>query len=85
MSRLSKTPEQTHAILRRELENIAPEADLSQLDNDADIREELDIDSFDFVRYIAAVCDALELDVPELDYIEFTTLARAEKYLGTLG
>ncbi len=84
MSRMNKTPEQIHVILQRELENIAPEADLGLLDNDVDIREELDIDSFDFVRYIAAVCEALEIDVPELEYIEFTSLSRAEKYLANL-
>ena len=82
MTDMAKTPEQIRAILKQELGNIAPEAELDALDPSADIREELDIDSFDFVRYITAVCSALGGDVPELDYIEFSTLARAEQYLG---
>ncbi len=81
MNEPQKSSERVLAILKRELENIAPEADLDALDPSLDVREELDIDSFDFVRYIAAVCEALGTDVPEQDYIEFSTLERAQQYL----
>ncbi|WP_432698704.1 acyl carrier protein [Marinobacterium sp. YM272] len=78
---MAKDSEQIRTVLKRELGNIAPEADLDTLDSSADIREELDIDSFDLVRYITAVCEELGMDVPEQDYIELTTLERAETYL----
>ncbi|GGO85786.1 hypothetical protein GCM10011348_35140 [Marinobacterium nitratireducens] len=81
MNETAKNSEQILAILKRELGNIAPEADLDALEPSLDVREELDIDSFDFVRYIAAVCETLETDVPEQDYIEFSTLERAQRYL----
>nr|WP_281419159.1 acyl carrier protein [Marinobacterium ramblicola] len=67
--------------MKRELSNIAPETDLDALESSADLREELDLDSFDFVRFITAVCAALDMDVPEQDYMQFSTLAQAEQYL----
>lgn len=84
MNEAVKTPEQIRAILLRELGNIAPEADLESLDSSVDVREELDIDSFDFVRFITAVCETLEVDVPEQDYIRFTSLDQAVTYLARL-
>ncbi|GGB91253.1 hypothetical protein GCM10011352_16610 [Marinobacterium zhoushanense] len=78
---MENTPDQVRAILQRELGNIAPEADLDTLAPTVDLREELDIDSFDFVRYIAAVSEALDVDVPEQDYMQFSTLQGAQNYL----
>src|SRR5690606_34749664 len=40
--------------LRRILHSIAPETDPAALPPDVDIREELDIDSMDFLRYATA-------------------------------
>ena len=37
-----------HAVLQEELSNIAPEANLREIDSAADLREALDIDSMDF-------------------------------------
>lgn len=84
MNKVAEDPEQIRAILKRELENIAPEADLDSLEPTVDIRDELDIDSFDFVRYITAVCEEPAVDVPEQDCMELSTLERAQKYLSKL-
>ena len=39
-------------IVRSVLSQIAPEADLEELDPDVDIHEELDIDSMDFLNFV---------------------------------
>ena len=70
-----------HELILVKLSELAPEADLSSLDPEADIREELDIDSFDFVRFITSMCQELKIDVPEEDYLKLTTLSGAESYL----
>jgi acyl carrier protein len=69
------------AVVREELGNIAPEADLAMVGPTADLREALDIDSMDFLNFITAIHHRLGVDVPELDYPKLTTLEGAVKYL----
>jgi acyl carrier protein len=77
------------AALIDELGRIAPETDASRLDPHADLREELDIDSMDFLNLVAALADRLRIDIPETDYPQLATLGHAVDYLaqrlGTAG
>ena len=72
-----------HAVLQEELNNIAPEANLREIDSAADLREALDIDSMDFLNFVIAVHHRLGIDIPELDYPKLVTLAGAVRYLST--
>lgn len=76
----SAKKEELNRFILIELSELAPEADLTRLDPEADLREELDIDSFDFVRFITALSQITGKDVPEEDYIKLTTLASATAY-----
>ena len=69
------------AVLIEELGQIAPETDASRLDPNAELREELDIDSMDFLNLVAALADRLRIDVPEVDYPKLATLGHAVDYL----
>jgi acyl carrier protein len=69
------------AVLLEELGNIAPEADLQSLDQKADLREALDIDSMDFLNFITAIHHRLGLEIPEIDYPKLITLKGAVDYL----
>lgn len=64
------------------LGRIAPEADLSALDPTADIREQLDIDSVDFLNFVLAIHAELGIDIPEADYGKLRTLESCSAYLG---
>ncbi len=75
------TPEEMRVILIEILGGIAPEADLSTLDPKADLREELDIDSLDFLNAVIALHERLKIDIPERDYRRLSTLAGAIEYL----
>jgi len=68
------------AILQ-ELGNIAPEADLAAVDPAADLREALDIDSMDFLNFVAALHRRLGVDIPEIDYPKLVTIDGAMTYL----
>jgi acyl carrier protein len=70
----------THVVLRA-LGRIAPEADLGALNPSADIREQLDIDSVDFLNFVLAVHEELGIDVPEADYGKLRTLESCIAYL----
>ena len=64
------------------LGGIAPEVDLSRLRPDADLREELDIDSMDFLRFVVGLSERLGVEVPEVDYPRIRTLDGCLAYLG---
>ena len=68
-------------VVQEELNNIAPEIDLAIMDPGADLREALDIDSMDFLRFITAIHHRLGLDIPELDYPKLVTLDGAIAYI----
>jgi acyl carrier protein len=74
------TEEIRNAVLQA-LHRIAPEADLTTLSPDADLREALDIDSFDFLRFVIALHETLGVDIPETDYPKLTTLQQVMTYL----
>jgi acyl carrier protein len=67
--------------LRDAVGRVAPEADLDAIDPDGDLREQLDIDSMDFLRIVQALHEILGVDVPELEYGRLDTLAHARAYL----
>jgi acyl carrier protein len=77
------------AVLVDELGRIAPEIDAIGLNPDADLREEFDIDSMDFLNLVTALSQRLQIDIPEIDYPNLATFGHAVKYLtqklGTAG
>jgi acyl carrier protein len=68
-------------VVCRVLSSIAPEADLASLPVDASLRDELDLDSMDFLSFVVGLHKALGVEVPEADYGKLATLAGAVAYL----
>jgi len=79
------TPEEIKQVLFEELGNIAPESDPAAVDPDADLREELDIDSMDFLNLIIALHKRLKVEIPEADYAKLATVNGALGYLARAG
>jgi len=71
--------DQVFAILHR----IAPEADLNRISPDENLREALDIDSFDFLNIMIALHDKFGVDIPESDYRKVSSLKGILDYLRT--
>jgi acyl carrier protein len=69
------------AAIREVLGGIAPEADLDTLDPSAQLQEELDLDSMNFLDFVAGIHDRTGVDVPERDYPMVATFAGCVKYL----
>lgn len=63
------------------LGRIAPEADLGAVAPDEDLREALDIDSFDFLNFVIGLNQELGVEIPEADYGQLTTVAGITRYL----
>ena len=60
---------------------IAPEADFETLDPNDALREQLDLDSMDFLNVMIGLHETLGIDIPEADYPRLFTLAGALDYL----
>jgi acyl carrier protein len=75
------TRDEITAALIEELGKIAPEVDATRINPDADLREELDIDSMDFLNLVTALSDRLSIDIPEVDYPSLATFGRAAAYV----
>jgi acyl carrier protein len=63
------------------LAGIAPEADFAALPGKAQLRDQLDLDSMDFLNFIAALHERAKIDIPEVDYPRLATLDGAVGYL----
>jgi acyl carrier protein len=63
------------------LHQIAPEADPRQIREDENLREALDIDSFDFLNVLIGLHERLGVEIPEADYGQLTTLSALVQYL----
>ena len=74
------TPAEIKTVLLEEIAEIAPEADLAQLDEAVDFREELDIDSIGFLNLVIAIGKRLHVEVPEKEYGKIVTLHGAIAY-----
>ncbi|MCY1391780.1 hypothetical protein D9M71_66320 [compost metagenome] len=73
------------AQLRREvltaLQGIAPEVEPATLRGDRPLRDEVDLDSMDWLRFLAALHQRLGVNIPEADYQQLTTLNVLLAYL----
>jgi len=68
-------------VVLKLLRRFAPEANLEKLSPDANLREALDIDSFDFLNFLIAIHENLKIEIPESDYDQVATLAGISQYL----
>lgn len=62
------------------LAGIAPEADLSALRDEDDLREALDLDSMDFLNFVVGLSERSGVQVPEQDAPKLRTLAGLVAY-----
>lgn len=75
------TEAQLKEIIFRGLRQVAPEADPTTLRPDENIREALDIDSYDFLQFLIGIDEAIGVEIPEEDYESVFTLAGLLRYL----
>ena len=60
---------------------IAPEADLTSMDMGSNLREELDIDSVDWLNFVVSIDETFGVDIPESDYDQLTSLDSIIQYV----
>lgn len=78
--RAKLTADEITGTVRRILGEVAPEADLTQLKPDVSFRDQLDIDSMDFLNFVIALHETLHLEIPEADYPKLASLNGCLQY-----
>lgn len=61
--------------------SIAPETDVGALRPDQPLRQQIDLDSIDWLNVVVGLCDQLSVDIPETDIGKLTTLDSITAYL----
>jgi len=75
------TPEQARHAIEESLGQVAPDADTESLAPDADLRDELGLDSLDFLRFVEELSERTGRRIVEDDYPQLATMACATKFL----
>lgn len=63
------------------IEDIDEEADLDNLDANAPLRDQLDLDSMDFLDIVMELRKRYKLQIPEEEYPQLATLISCVNYL----
>jgi acyl carrier protein len=63
------------------IDAVAPGSVPADVDDDADIREQMDLDSMDLLNVIEMLHDRLGVEVPDADIEKLTTVNKAIAYL----
>lgn len=69
------------AKLRKILGDIAPDLDVSTVGPDEDLRNDIGLDSMDFLNFIIAAHKQLGVEVPEADYGKVTSFGKFSRYI----
>jgi len=75
------TLDEIRSTLLRCLSDVAPEISDQEIEEDADLRDELDLDSMDILRWVQGIHKALGVEIPEEDYGEIASLGDAIRYV----
>ena len=73
--------EEIKEIVFQLLKKIAPDTEPSALQPGENIRETLNIDSFDSLQFIVALNERTGIEIPEEDYGKITTLQALTAYI----
>lgn len=75
------TGEEIRQVVLEILERIAPDEDLSDLQDSVSFREQMELDSMDFLDIVMELRKAYRVQIAEEDYHNLNTMASTVEYL----
>ena len=78
------TREEVYLAVTDIIATIAPDEDLSVLDNAERLRDQIDLDSMDFLDIVMELRKLYQVQVPEEDYKELASMDGCVNYLHPL-
>lgn len=73
--------EELRAVVVATLKTIAPEVEEGDLRPDRPLRNQVDLDSMDWLNFLIGLHEKLKVDIPEADYAKLVTLGDVLDYL----
>ena len=73
--------EQIRPVILDILKRIAPDEDLSNLQDDVPFREQMELDSMDFLDIVMELRKQYRVQIPEEDYENLTSMSSTVTYL----
>jgi acyl carrier protein len=73
--------QQATQVIGEVLNQVAPDADITALAPDADLRDSLELDSLDFLSFIEGLSKRVGHRIDEDDYPKLATLASASAFI----
>jgi acyl carrier protein len=77
-------PAEIRAAILDILSDVAPDEDLSKLADGVPLREQLELDSMDFLDIVMELRKRYRVQVPEDDYVALATMESTVNYLAPL-
>jgi len=77
------TKQALQAVICRIILDIAPDANIESLDPDEDFREELDLDSIDFMKLLEAISLETGITISESDYDKVRSVYSMVDYIAS--
>jgi acyl carrier protein len=81
MEKCGMSPAEIRAEILDILENIAPDEDLSTLKDETPFREQLELDSMDFLDIVMELRKRYRIQIPEEDYTQLASMHSTVTYL----
>jgi acyl carrier protein len=75
------TPAEIRVAIIEILETIAPDEDLSNLDDAKEFRDQMELDSMDFLDIVMELRKRYRVQVPEEDYANLVSMQSTVSYL----
>ena len=75
--------EDIRTAVRATIKSIAPDADVQQIRPDRPLRQQIELDSMDWLNVIADLRDRLSIEIPESDYGRLTTMDSIVAYVAS--
>lgn len=77
-----RSPEEIRAVAIGVLKSIAPEVEAEELRGDRPLRNQIDLDSMDWLNFLLGLNRKLGVEIPEADYAKLVTMDDVVSYLG---
>ncbi len=74
--------QQVKNIILDIIATVAPDADLTNVKSDVRLRDQLDLDSMDFLDIVMELRKRYKIEVPKEEYTELASLDSCAAYLG---
>jgi acyl carrier protein len=75
------TQDEIRETVMRLLAEIAPEIDPAAVKHDVELRDQLDLDSMDWLNFIIAIDQEFQVGIPEADYQQLVSIDAFVEYL----